>query len=243
MKQTMKKLTALLLACICVFAMAATVFAQEDAVPAEIEEMLLSNSEGILNSLFTMSDDELEELKTGKDVFGATAATAWETSRKDVGAFQSITKTVVTREEATEVYKTTSDVVFENYEAEVSISYDMNEGSLTGFKIDVDYPMSKLMMDAAMNTVLGIGTVFVMLLFLTGVISLFGVFGKLGKKKEALAPASAPAAVSGPEEAVTDDTELAAVIAAAIAASENTATDSFVVRSIKKVNKSRWQRA
>ena len=39
-----------------------------------------------------------------------------------------------------------------------------------------------------------------------------------------------------------DDLELVAVIAAAIAAAENTSTDGFVVRSIKKVNKSKWQK-
>ena len=43
------------------------------------------------------------------------------------------------------------------------------------------------------------------------------------------------------EEDLVDDGELVAVIAAAIAASENTSTDSFVVRSIRKSNK--WKRA
>jgi len=35
---------------------------------------------------------------------------------------------------------------------------------------------------------------------------------------------------------------LIAVITAAIAASQGTSSDGFVVRSIKKINKSRWQR-
>ena len=39
---------------------------------------------------------------------------------------------------------------------------------------------------------------------------------------------------SAPVEKADDDTELIAVIAAAIAASENTTTDSFVVRSIRR---------
>jgi Na+-transporting methylmalonyl-CoA/oxaloacetate decarboxylase gamma subunit len=38
----------------------------------------------------------------------------------------------------------------------------------------------------------------------------------------------------GEAEILSDDKELIAVIAAAIAASENTSTDSFVVRSIRR---------
>ena len=56
------------------------------------------------------------------------------------------------------------------------------------------------------------------------------------------APAAPVVAAAEPAEE-TDDLELVAVIAAAIAAAENTSTDSFVVRSIKKVNKSKWRNA
>ena len=51
------------------------------------------------------------------------------------------------------------------------------------------------------------------------------------------APVAAPVAEPAVEN-VTDDGELIAVIAAAIAASEGkTSTDGFVVRSIRKVNR------
>ena len=54
----------------------------------------------------------------------------------------------------------------------------------------------------------------------------------------------ASAALTVTEEDVSDDLELVAVIAAAIAASEGAAsTDGFVVRSIRRVNKNKWQRA
>ena len=53
------------------------------------------------------------------------------------------------------------------------------------------------------------------------------------------APVSTAAAVT---EDLTDDYELAAVIAAAIAASEGAAsTDGFVVRSIRRANTSKWK--
>lgn len=45
------------------------------------------------------------------------------------------------------------------------------------------------------------------------------------------------------EESELRNLELVAVITAAIAASEGKSSDEFVVRSIKKVNKSRWQDA
>ena len=95
---------------------------------------------------------------------------------------------------------------------------------------------------AALNTLMGLGTVFVILAFLIFVISLFKYIPGLveGKKKESKpAPAAAAAPVAEPVvEDVTDDGELVAVIAAAIAASEGkTSTDGFVVRSIRKINR------
>ena len=99
---------------------------------------------------------------------------------------------------------------------------------------------------AALNTLMGLGTVFVILAFLIFVISLFKYIPGLveGKKKESAPAAAAPApAAAAPVaepvvEDVTDDGELVAVIAAAIAASEGkTSTDGFVVRSIRKINR------
>ena len=58
------------------------------------------------------------------------------------------------------------------------------------------------------------------------------------KKEEAAAPAPAPVPVAAaPVQEETDNSELIAVIAAAIAASEGTTTDGFVVRSIRKINR------
>ena len=56
---------------------------------------------------------------------------------------------------------------------------------------------------------------------------------KTEKPVAAPAPAAAPAAVAAPVQE-TDDLELVAVIAAAIAASENVPVDSFRVRTIKR---------
>lgn len=104
--------------------------------------------------------------------------------------------------------------------------------------------LAKTFADAAQNTVVGILTVFVMLIFLSFIISLFRLIPTDEKRKaaEKAAAKAAPAPVAPAtvvEVPETDDTELIAVIAAAIAAAEGTTTDGFVVRSIRKVNR-KW---
>ncbi|WP_082246500.1 OadG family transporter subunit [Blautia obeum] len=58
---------------------------------------------------------------------------------------------------------------------------------------------------------------------------------KKAAEEAAFAPTPAPVAAAPVQEA--DNSELIAVIAAAIAASEGTSTDGFVVRSIRKINR------
>ena len=110
------------------------------------------------------------------------------------------------------------------------------------------------MAEATVNTIIGITVVFLALLFISFVISLFKYINKFEQKladkkagKAAQAPQQAPAPAPVVEAAPeTDDLELIAVITAAIHAYEeaqgNTVTGDLVVRSIKKRN-SRWQNA
>ena len=112
--------------------------------------------------------------------------------------------------------------------------------------LNVDATFGELMTKAALNTLLGMGSVFAVLILIMFIIQAFSLIPKLqasfsNKKEEAPAPKAAPAPVveAAPvvEEVVeeSDDLVLVAVIAAAIAAYEGkTSTDGFVVRSIKK---------
>lgn len=122
-------------------------------------------------------------------------------------------------------------------------------GGIAGWWASIEDAMA----EAAINTVIGITVVFLALLFISFVISLFKYINKfeqmLANKKAGKAPAPkaeptpAPVVEAAPE---TDDLELIAVITAAIHAYEeaqgNTVTGDLVVRSIKKRN-SRWQNA
>ena len=103
---------------------------------------------------------------------------------------------------------------------------------------------------AGLNTILGMGTVFVILIFISILISLFKYipaleekFKNKGKAESTQEAAPAPAAVAAPVEEASNDDELAAVISAAIAAYEAEAggsTDGFVVRSIKRRPSNKW---
>ena len=68
------------------------------------------------------------------------------------------------------------------------------------------------------------------------IIYCFKFISKVGapKKETAKTEATKAPAVETVNENLTDDLELVAVISAAIAASEGTSTDSFVVRSIHR---------
>ncbi len=105
---------------------------------------------------------------------------------------------------------------------------------------------------ALVNTALGMGTVFVVLILISFIISLLKYIPKLLElftKKEAApvpvspVPKAAPQPKAEPrkmQRAVTEDTQLVAVIAAAVAAamSEETgvpvAPDGLVIRSIRR---------
>lgn len=97
------------------------------------------------------------------------------------------------------------------------------------------------MLEAASNTLIGMGVVFIVLIFIYLIISCFAFIPKItekienrkNKKQEVQVAESADTPVET-VVAEEDNTELIAVIAAAIAASEQTSTDSFVVRSIRR---------
>jgi len=103
---------------------------------------------------------------------------------------------------------------------------------------------------AGLNTLMGMAVVFVVLILITLIISAFSLINKAqskpkNKKNETPVPAAPiPAAPVLPaEEDVSDDMELVAVIAAAIAEYEGTSVEGIVVRSIRKVNSQKtWKR-
>jgi hypothetical protein len=134
---------------------------------------------------------------------------------------------------------------FEDRDVVFQLVYNYHNMELTGVTINPEYSLGEKMTKAGMNTLISISIVFTVLIVISLLISCFNIFPYLeAKKKEAAMKAkekSAEAAIDSvvaqieqTEEQLADDTELVAVIAAAIAAYEGTSTDGFVVRSIRR---------
>ncbi len=127
--------------------------------------------------------------------------------------------------------------------------YLTNRGEPTDIGVTVNKTTGEKLENAGLNTLLGMGMAFAILIIISLIISLFPVFigGGNKKKKESdkeIAEKAMDNTISqiAEQEELVGDTELVAVIAAAIAAYEGSGSvDGYRVRSIRKVNKN-WKK-
>lgn len=140
---------------------------------------------------------------------------------------------------------------FSEHNMRLSLEFD-KDNVVTTVTMDPIYSTGEIAEKAALNTLIGMGSVFAVLILLAFIISLFkyvSVFENRGKAKKgeaekSAAPAAAPAPAAPAAPAPADDLQLVAVITAAIAAAEGTtSTDGFVVRSIKRRSNNKWKKA
>lgn len=249
MKHIFKRLTsvwAVLLCAMLLFGSAQAVFAEE--IDENVKTTLIQSVKSATDSLIALSDEEIETLIENGNSFSKLAAEAWKSSKGEVGEKEAdqinADQTTVTFEDNT--YTVVYPVDFTEADADFIYQFDKT-GVPQNVTVDVKLPMGTTMKRAALNTLMGIGTVFLMLVFLSFIISLFKYIPNGSKKKaaQAMAPeASVVPSRQSPqmvvEEDLTDDLELVAVITAAIAAAQGSeSTDGFVVRSIRKAKRTR----
>ncbi len=132
--------------------------------------------------------------------------------------------------------------------ADVELIYNSKDYIIISMVVNVNYTFGEKMTNAALNTLLGMGTVFIVLILISLIISSFSLISKFEKKEKKSETEKSVdntiAQIIEAEEA--DDTELIAVISAAIAAYEAAnggSSDGVVIRSVRKVNRNKWQNA
>ena len=129
-------------------------------------------------------------------------------------------------------------LTFGKQDVTYELVYDSVTMEVTGISLTPVQTQRQKLAKAGQNTVISMSIVFCVLILISLIIYCFkfiAINGYKQKKEEAKSePEKKETAAAAPAADLTDDTELVAVISAAIAASEGTTTEGFVVRSINR---------
>lgn len=244
----MKKLLLVLGMAISLFGMTVQASAvSEDAGIQITKEQAIEYADNLIAQINEIVQSGAESQYSNGDKIVEGMFSQWKSTIEEIGAFQKITGHEVNiGKDQVEINVTFSG---EKGQGKMSIVLDAT-GYFTSITIEKIQPIGERMINAGLNTLLGMGTVFVVLILIIFIINGFTLFSKVEKKSKQTHADEVEQAVDNAvahiveQEELTDDTELVAVIAAAIAASEGyTSTDGFIVRSIRRSSTNKWQRA
>lgn len=254
MKQIKKKVLFVLCMLACLFSLSACSKEAEEASGLDpmMESNLKQQTVMLLEDLTSLSADQFTMVIDQNRAAGMEAVAVGLESYADLtdelGAYESCDEGKV--KAASGGYEVTVNVVFEKRACVFTLNVSEDLYDITSIGFEPEYTLGENMAKAFMNMIMGMGTVFVVLIFISWLISCFkyiNEFEKKSKKKtESPAPAPAPVqAAPAAEEDLTDDLELVAVITAAIAAAQGaqSSANGLVVRSIRRVPGSKWKRA
>ena len=230
MRQRIKNIVLMVIMAFCFFALSACAAekTQEEPVPDMISQQMLDGAEQYLMMFEASSEEDLEqglaEVRKMKDPVMEAAIQSWMSSKKDLGGFKEIISREIERNG--EGYKATLNAEFEKRNLTFSLSaeevYQNGSATLTPTEIIIApaYTTGEKLAKAGLNTLMGMGTVFLVLIFISLLIAQFKKINALEKKirenkaaKEAAAreaaaaakakaaPAPAPAPVPAPAPA------------------------------------------
>lgn len=262
MKQYMKRVLLVLSMVVSLFALSACSnknAAEAETMDPQTASYISQISENLLQTIAEMDEATAEEsetglLKQGEDGL-ASGLTSWIGVMKDTGAFVSVLSSDTELGEDDQ-YVCVIQAQFEKRNVEFKAFYTMDPQSQNlnpvSLTFSPEYTVGENMAKAGMNTLLGMGTVFLVLIFISLIISGFKKVNEIeanvkAKKAGAEAPAAAPAPVQTAAPAAApartaapaagnaaNDGELVAVITAAIAAATGVPADSVNIRSITR---------
>ena len=240
----MKKLLTILCMAACLFSTTIQSFAADDVKNSEAYTNYGSNFDSLVQQLVGYSDEELEELKnTTTSAEDVQLIESWTAVKDDLGAYIGVLECEV--EESTSELTVTMKFDFTNRDITMVYSANSESANITFDKV---LTKMEILKKAGLNTLIGMGTTFIILIFISLLISTFSFIPKLfGNKKtdktESVEEKKVELPVETAAEELTDDLELVAVITAAIAAAEGTSADGVVIRSIKRADNAKWKKA
>ncbi len=200
----------------------------------QLEEEL----QNMAGALTAMSDEEMEQYKKEEGQqyeLLVNVITRWQEATDDIGAYKELGEFSITKSGKTLTCE--QEVIYEERPVILTYVFTYYNMELNDITVDPVQTLGEKMANAGLNTVMGMGVVFAVLILISLIIYAFKIFPYLEQRKKAKKAEIIPEAEEKVQEvqvAEQDDLELVAVIAAAIAATTGTSTDDFVVRSIKR---------
>ncbi|MCH5257259.1 MAG: OadG family protein [Lachnospiraceae bacterium] len=236
----MKKLLAILGMITCMIALAACGAADEtQSLSDEEKTQLITAGEINVNALYQVIASDAVEQYAGNEVI-YNGLQSFQSALEDMGNYIGASGGEVEVNGEETIIRINMGGTDHDAVAEMIINSETTD--FMSLAVNVIYTFEEQMEKAGLNTLLGMGTVFVILILISLIISAFGLISKAQKsEKKADAPEkkvdNVVAQIMEKEE-LSDDLELVAVISAAIAAYEGSgSTDGFVVRSIRKARR------
>lgn len=253
-RSIMKKYIKILLTlCIVLGVFSMTAYAEdEDKKPFEYkDEEIISTVQGILTEVDAFTTAELEYYADNSLGITKTVCEEYlEYEKNDtLGDFVEFKSSDI--EDTKDSAIVTITAVYEKKELTMTATYKVIGNQIVPTDIEMKLSdesgsegTSKLdaIKNAGLNTLMGITIVVLMLLVISYLISLFKIIPKIQEKfakkkdnrgKELTSVENVVAQIEEKEE-LSDDTELVAVITAAICEATGSSSDGFVVRSIRK---------
>lgn len=258
----MKKKISLLL-CALILVLGLVGCSGENATFSKTDEGTMKESvEFIISNFSQMQEVDLEQFKsisefqldytmmqTGLKVSGESFVgmiNSWQAGEQECGEYISHGDFVIEKTNDGVVVSTLAQ--YAERDATISFSFD-EKLDMKSMDVSAKFSIGEILTKAGLNTLLGMGTVFAVLIFLALLIDWIKyipmLIDKMLKKNEApveekvvVEDAAVVEQTAVVEE--TDNLELIAVITAAIAAQEGTSTGGFVVRSIRRRPSNNW---
>ena len=250
MKQKLRKILALLVLSVSVLGLTACGSANDSETIEYDSAYLQSVSDFLIGSWNGLSEADLdtyatmdeEDAQSMLDSYGlpftaeafTTAFAGYEGSMEELGAYVS-TDGYEFETKKDEVILITH-LTYEQRKADLEIVFN-KKSVAQSVTVNPEYSLGEILAKAGMNTLLGMGTVFAVLILISLVIYCFNFIPNI---QPAAAPAAAP--VAAPAEPTVDEGELVAAITAAICAYTGSSSDGFVVRSIRRADSATWKR-
>ena len=269
----MKKIRLILCLTACVLGLTACGGSAKKTVDPEVATALEETTSNLVTQFLSALDEEQSAEITEQggeyleyvisNYFGVkangngmvNALNSWNSARPDLGDFVSITGMNADYDDSGKDIIVILDVVGTKKTAQVEAIYkDDLYKTLNSLTTNINWTFGEKMEKAGLNTLLGMGTVFIVLIIISLIISLFNFIPKIqagfNKNKNDVKTAAVDNTIAqivekeeSEEAEGSDDLELVAVITAAIAAMGTSGTtDDFVVRSIVRRPNSAWNK-